>query len=112
MKTNNILISTICFINRNKPGAEIYATFNNRLIDDVMNKTPFDIMITTNEIEHFKEKKLIFGDRIILREEKLENHRLTVAVFNQLLKFFSIKDIDIKYDWVLYLDCDAGFTGD
>lgn len=112
MRKDNILISTICFVNRNKPGAEIYATFTNRLIDDVMNKTPFDIMITTNEIEHFLEKKSIYGDRIIIREEKLETHRLTVAVFNQLLKFFSIKDIDNKYDWVLYLDCDAGFTGE
>jgi hypothetical protein len=108
----NILISTICFINRNKPGAEIYATFANRLIDDIMSKTPFDIMVTTNEPEHFESKKNDFGSRVIIREEKLETHRLVVGVFNQLLKFYTIKDIDEKYNWVLYLDCDAGLTGD
>jgi hypothetical protein len=106
----NVLVSTICFVNRKKPGAEIYATFAQRLIEDVMNKTPYDIMITTNEPEHFLNQKSIYGDRIILRMEPLENHRLVVGVFNQLLKFYSIKDIDSKYDWVLYLDCDAGFT--
>ena len=104
----NILVSTICFVNRNKPGAEIYATFAQRLIEDVMKKTPYDIMITTNEPEHFTNQKEIYGDRVIIRTELLENHRLTVGVFNQLLKFYSIKDIDLKYDWVMYLDCDAG----
>lgn len=107
----NILISTICFINRNKPGAEIYATFTQRLIEDIMSKTPFDIMVTTNESEHFTQQKEKYGERIIVRTEGLENHRLTVGPFNQLLKFFSIKDIDSKYDWVLYLDCDAGLSG-
>ena len=29
-----------------------------------------------------------------------------------MLKFYTIKNIDPKYDWVLYLDCDAGLTGD
>lgn len=106
----NILVSTICFVNRNKPGAEIYATFAQRLIEDIMNKTPYDIMVTTNEPEHFIGKKDIYGDRVIIRTELLENHRLTVGVFNQLLKFYTIKDIDSKYDWVLYLDCDAGLT--
>jgi hypothetical protein len=106
----NILVSTICFVNRQKPGAEIYATFAQRLIEDVMNKTPYDIMITTNEPDHFLNQKSIYGDRVIIRIEPLENHRLVVGVFNQLLKFYSIKDIDSKYDWVLYLDCDAGIS--
>jgi hypothetical protein len=106
----NILVSTICFVNRQKPGAEIYATFAQRLIEDVMKKTPYDIMITTNEPEHFLNQKEIYGDRVIIRTELLETHRLTVGVFNQLLKFYSIKDIDLKYDWVLYLDCDAGIS--
>jgi hypothetical protein len=106
----NILISTICFINRNKPGAEIYATFTQRLINDVMTKTPYDIMVTTNEPEHYESQKEQYGDRLIIRTELLENHRLVVGVFNQLLKFYTIKDIDSKYNWVLYLDCDAGLT--
>jgi hypothetical protein len=75
-----------------------------------MKKTPYDIMITTNEPEHFLNQKEIYGDRVIIRTELLETHRLTVGVFNQLLKFYSIKDIDLKYDWVLYLDCDAGIS--
>lgn len=108
----NILISTICFINRDKPGAEIYATFAQRLINDIMSKTPFDIMITTNEVHHYEKQLLDYGERVTVREEKLDNHRLVVGVFNQLLKFYSIKDINEKYDWVLYLDCDAGLTGE
>lgn len=108
----NILVSTICFVNRNKPGAEIYATFCQRLIEDVMNKTPFDIMVTTNETNHYDELVSKYGNRIIIREETLEKHRLTVGVFNQLLKFYTITNIDNKYDWVLYLDCDAGLTGE
>jgi hypothetical protein len=106
-----ILVSTICFINRNKKGAEIYATFAKRLIDDIMNKTPYDIMVTTNEVEHFKDDIEKYEDRVIIREELLEKHKLVVGVFNQMLKFFSIKNIDQKYNWVLYLDCDAGLTG-
>jgi hypothetical protein len=107
----NILISTICFVNRNKPGAEIYATFAKRLVNDIMTKTPYDIMVTTNEPEHFQEEIGTWGDRVMVRTELLENHRLVVGVFNQLLKFYTIKNIDSKYDWVLYLDCDAGLTG-
>lgn len=110
-KKINILISTICFVNRNRPGAEIYATFTQRLIEDVMSKTPYDILVTTNEPYHYDEQKVKYGDRVIIRTELLENHRLWVGVFNQLLKFYTIKNIDLKYDWVLYLDCDAGFTG-
>jgi hypothetical protein len=106
----NILVSTICFINRNKPGAEIYATFANRLIEDVMKKTTFDIMITTNEPIFFVTAQKKYGNRIIVREELLKTHKLIVGAFNQFLKFYSIKNIDKKYDWVLYLDCDAGFT--
>lgn len=106
----NILVSTICFVNRQKPGAEIYATFTQRLIEDVIKKTPYDIMITTNEPEHFLDQKKKYEGRVIVRTELLEDHRLTVGVFNQLLKFYSIKDIDSKYDWVLYLDCDAGIS--
>lgn len=107
-----ILISTICFINRNKPGAEIYATFAKRLINDVITKTQHDIMITTNEPQHFIDESNQYADRVLIRTEKLDHHKLVVGVFNQLLKFYSIKNIDSKYDWVLYLDCDAGFTGD
>jgi hypothetical protein len=107
----NILVSTICFVNRDKPGAEIYATFAKRLVNDIMTKTPYDIMVTTNEPEHFQEEIGTWGNRVTVRTELLENHRLVVGVFNQLLKFYTIKNIDSKYDWVLYLDCDAGLTG-
>lgn len=97
----NILVSTICFVNRDKPGAEIYATFAKRLINDIMTKTPYDIMVTTNEPEHFQDDIQNWGDRVTVRTELLENHRLVVGVFNQLLKFYTIKNIDSKYDWVL-----------
>jgi len=104
----NILVSTISFINKNKPGSEIYTTFANRLISDVLNKTPFDIMVTTNSPNSFNN----ISSRILIRDEQLNNHKVHVKFFNQMLKFFAIRDIDSKYDWVLYLDCDAGFMSD
>lgn len=107
----NILVSAICFVNRNKPGAEIYATFANRLLLDVMNKTPYDFRLITNEPHHFDENKNIWGDRVIIVYDNLDGERLTVGPFNQLLKYKTMIGVDKKYDWLLYLDCDAGFTG-
>lgn len=104
----NILVSTISFINFNKPGAEIYATFADRLVSDVMEKTPYDVMVSTNYPEFFQEKVDKYGERIIINYDPLDNHKIAVKSFNQLLKFFAIKNIDSKYDYVLYLDCDAG----
>lgn len=106
----NILVSAISFVNTEKKGSEIYATFAKRLINDVLTKTPYDVMVTTNNIENFSDTIESNNSRITLRHELLENHKTHVGAFNQLLKFYAIKDIDKKYDWVLYLDCDAGFT--
>jgi len=108
----NVLVSAICFVNRNKPGAEIYATFANRLLIDVMNKTPYDFRIITNEPSHFDENKQAWGNRVIVTHDNLEGEKLTVGPFNQLLKYKTMIDVDKKYDWLLYLDCDAGFTGE
>lgn len=101
----NILVSAISFVNQYKPGSEIYTTFANRLIDNVLNKTPFDIMVTTNAPNNFNYT----NQRVIIRDEQLKDHKVYVKFFNQMLKFFAIKNIDPKYDWILYLDCDAGF---
>lgn len=106
----NILVSAISFINQYKPGSEIYTTFANRLIDNTLNKTPFDIMITTNAPNHFD--KHTNNSRVIIKNEQLNDHKVFVKFFNQMLKFFAIRDIDPKYEWVLYLDCDAGFISD
>jgi hypothetical protein len=107
---NNILVSSICFVNRNKPGAEIYATFTRRLINDVMVKSPYDVRIITNEPEHFKEDIEKWGERVIIKHDDLANNQLTVGPFNQNLKYKTLENISEKYNWVLYLDCDAGFT--
>ena len=106
----NILITAICFVNDEKPGSEIYTTYAGRLINDVLTKTPYDVMITTNKACNFN---CFNGNtRVIIRSEPLETHKVSVGRFNQLLKFFAIQNIDSKYDWVLYLDCDAGLTGE
>jgi hypothetical protein len=105
-----ILVSAISFVNKEKVGSEIYTTFANRLVNDVLTKTPYDVLITTNYYDNFLEPLKQFPDRVIVRDEKLENHKTHVGAFNQLLKFYAIRNIDKKYDWVLYLDCDAGFT--
>jgi hypothetical protein len=105
-----LLFSTICFLNREKLGAEIYGTFCKRLINDVMTKTPYDILVTTNEVDFFTEEKEKWNDRISFKEELFQKHKLCVGPFNQLLKFLAIKDIPKKYDWVCYVDCDAGIV--
>jgi len=104
----NILVSTISFVNETKQGSEIYTTFAKRLIDDVITKTPYDVMVSTNQSELFSDVEP--STRIIIKQQDMGNHKTHVGAFNQLLKFYAIKDINQKYDWVLYLDCDAGFT--
>ena len=104
----NILVSAISFVNANKEGTEIYTTFAKRLINDVLTKTPYDVMVTTNRRDLFDDVSSL--DRVNIVQDDLENHKTNVGAFNQLLKFTAIKNIDSKYDWVFYLDCDAGFT--
>jgi len=110
MKNNKILVSTICFVNRKKQGAEIYATFARALIKDVIFKTPYDIRIVTNEPEHFKEDVETWPDRVKIVFDDLSNDQIMVGHFNHNLKYKAFYDIPSHYDWVLYLDCDAGFT--
>jgi len=104
-----LLVSTICFINFSKPGAEIYATFANRLIDDTMTKTPWDIRVATNAPAMFQDAIAKYGDRVSLLVDDLTDNRVAVGAFNQLLKYFAFSNVPSDYDWVLYLDCDAGF---
>jgi hypothetical protein len=108
----NLLVTAICFINRKKQGAEIYATFANRLLIDVMRKTPYDFRIITNEPHHFDDNKNAWGDRVIVTTDNLDGEKITVGPFNQLLKYKTMIGVDKKYDWLLYLDCDAGFTSE
>lgn len=103
-----ILVSTISFVNKEKNGTEIYTTFAKRLINDVINKTPFDILVSTNETQYFDDVEKT--NRVNIRNCDLGTHKTNVKAFNQLLKFYSIKDIPQEYEWVLYMDCDAGFT--
>lgn len=102
-----ILVSTISFVNTEKTGSEIYTTFAKRLVDDVLTKTHYDVMVSTNKSELFEDVSNL--DRVKINQVDLINHRTHVGAFNQLLKFYAIKDINSMYDWVLYLDCDAGF---
>ena len=51
----NILVSAISIVNPVKEGSEIYTTYAKRLIDDVITKTPYDIMISTNRIDLFDD---------------------------------------------------------
>ena len=104
---SRILVSAISFVNDKKQGSEIYTTFAKRLVQDVLTKTPWDIMVSTNRSDLFND---IQDGRVYINQQNLENHKTHVGAFNQLLKFYAIKDIDKKYDYVLYMDCDAGFT--
>lgn len=103
-----ILVSTISYVNNTKKGSEIYTTFAKRLAKDVLSKTPYDIFINTNRKDLFEE--INGNERVTIRDEFIKDHLTHVGAFNQLLKFSAIKEIPSKYDWVIYLDCDAGFT--
>ena len=108
----NLLVTTICFINRQKPGAEIYGTkYAQRLIEDILTKTPYDIRVATNEPELFADIIANSNGRASVLHDSLSRNRVWVGEgmhFNQLLKYIAFKDIDSKYDWVMYLDCDTG----
>lgn len=106
-----ILVTTICFIQSHKleMGSEMYATFANRLIDSTMENSNFDIRVATNRPDLFSDALDKYGDRVSLLVDMLEDKRVAVGAFNQLLKFLALKDIPTEYDYVLYLDCDAGF---
>lgn len=107
-----ILVTTICFINHYKKeaGSEIYATYANRLIKSTMENTNFDIRVATNEPDLFTESLNTWPDRASLYVDRLEKNQVQVGPFNQLLKYIALKDIPSTYDYVLYLDCDSGFT--
>jgi hypothetical protein len=98
-----ILVSAISFVNERKQGSEIYTRFAKRLIDDVIKKTPWDVMVSTNRPDLFDDVTNP-NDRVFIKEDKLENHKTHVGAFNQLLKFSAIKDINSSYDYVLYMD--------
>lgn len=104
-----IAVSTISYVNELKPPSEIYTTFAKRLAKDVMEKTPFDFIVNTNRRDLFAE--LEGNSRILIRDHLLKDHKTSVGPFNQMLKFTAIKEIDSKYDWVIYFDCDAGLRG-
>jgi hypothetical protein len=89
-------------------GAEIYAKFATRQIEDVMTKTPYDYRLITNEPEQFSEVLSKYPTRVVITCDKLENERIMVGPFNQMLKYKTMKDVPAKYDWLWYMDCDAG----
>ena len=51
----NILISTISFVNTKKEASVIYTKFAKRLVNDVLTKTPYDVMVTTNRSDLFDD---------------------------------------------------------
>lgn len=108
MKKLNILVSAICFVNRSKPGAEIYIKFAKRQIADVMSKTPYDYRLITNEAHQFEDVVAAFPARVTITEDLLVGERIMVGPFNQMLKYKTMRDVPAKYDWLWYMDCDAG----
>ena len=106
-----ILVSIVCFINdrRLDVGSIIYATYANRLINDVVNNTDFDVRVATNRPELFAEAVANTPDRVNILAADLSVDVISpMNVFNYLLKLYALRDVPAQYDWVLYLDCDAG----
>ena len=75
-----------------------------KLTEEILSKTNHDVLISTNDVNFFSE---INSDRCIVRDNIRKNTKLTHGYeFNYNLKHHAFEDIDEKYDFILYLDCD------
>jgi len=110
-KEFSILLTSICFIDHNKSTSGDYVLSAHKLINDIMTKTTYDFRLITNSISEFLiYKKSSYSNRITIVEDNLIEDQLIVGKFNQLLKYKIFFGIPSEYDWILYLDCDVGFS--
>jgi len=110
-KEFSVLITSICFIDKNQSTSSDYILSAHKLINDIMTKTPYDFKLITNSTSDFLiYEKSSYSNRIKIIEDNLVDDQLIVGDFNQLLKYKIFFGIPSEYDWVLYLDCDAGFS--
>lgn len=85
-------------------GTSLYLNAAKKLTLEILQQTTHDVLITTNNIEHFAD---IQSERCIIRNNIGCNNILRYeAEFNFNLKYHAFLDIPSNYDFVIYLDCD------
>jgi hypothetical protein len=74
------------------------------LAKEIISKTNHDVLISTNQVDFFSDIK---SNRCTVRDNIIKNIKLTHGPeFNYNLKHHAFKNIDEKYDFIVYLDCD------
>jgi hypothetical protein len=74
------------------------------LTDEILEKTNYDILISTNNVDYFNK---VNSSRVFVRNNiKIDSILKYGNEFNYNLKHHAFKDIPIMYDCVIYLDCD------
>ena len=80
-----------------------------RLSKEILNQTNHDILISTNNPEHFND---IVSNRVFVRNNIPNNVKLNYNhEFNYNLKNYAFENLSEKYDCIIYLDCDIKLEG-
>ena len=90
-------------------GNPMYLGATSRLIDEILEQTDFDIILTTNRIDSFEDKPI---ERVKIRNIKYSDLVFSFDMgFNYNLKFLCFEDIPEIYDYLIYLDGDIKLEG-
>ena len=85
-------------------GHIFYLEAAKRLINEILNQTKHDIMISTNNVEFFSD---INSSRCVIRNNiKKDSVFEYGSEFNYNLKHHAFLNIPKKYEYIIYLDCD------
>lgn len=85
-------------------GNDFYLSAAKRLINELLEKTPYDVLVSTNNDNYFSD---VISDRCIVRNNIRENSILKYGTeFNYNLKHHAFLEIPEKYDYIIYIDGD------
>jgi hypothetical protein len=85
-------------------GDDFYLLASKRLINELLEKTPYDVLVSTNNDNYFSD---IISDRCVVRNNIRENSILKYGTeFNYNLKHHAFLEIPEKYDYIIYIDGD------
>jgi len=83
---------------------EKYSKSSQRLIEELLSNTSYDILVSTDNVEYFPN----YPKRVTIRQNIEKEAKLLYSgvEFNYNLKFHAFENIPEGYDIILYLDCD------
>jgi hypothetical protein len=85
-------------------GNMMYLQSAKRLVNEVLEQTNHDVLLSTNNLEFFND---IISERFFIRNNIDESSIFKYnSEFNYNLKYHAFKDIPVNYDVIIYLDCD------